>query len=305
MLVKTFNENSKEAKVDIKNIEKLLGAQNVGSYDSGHMGCQILRFERNGQREGLVVKFAPKADQSALNEVRGNLHGYKEMKALGMSELVPSNMGELTLSDGEGVVMRDLGFSMNALNGGEAACTLLLKRLMRIIKNTVVEFPGRSLENERPMFVDEVMSHMSRFTHQGVPELLALLKQSDWTGKWGKSALMLLDFTPDNIFLHAEGISFMDPWMQGTYLGNPAVSLGQFVASMQRADMADAQKVGRMFEDECVSKLPPLLGCDVLTVERSFRLGRTLQCVLSSYVRRESDKALAAIFMARAHGFWS
>src|SRR3989338_8635239 len=137
--------------VDIKNIEKLLGAQNIGSYDSGHMGCQILRFERVGQREGLVGKFAPKTHPSALNEVRGNLHGYKEMKALGMSELVPSNLGELTTSDGEGVVIRDFGgFSMKALNGGEAACVLLLKRLMSVIKNTVAEFPGRSLENERP-----------------------------------------------------------------------------------------------------------------------------------------------------------
>lgn len=289
--------------MEIQDVEKLLGAQNIGSYVWGHMGCQILRFERRGQREGLVVKFAPKTNQSALNEVRANLFGYRQMNALGMSEFVPPNLGAIATADGEGIVMRDLGHSMKVLNGGSGSCVLLQKHFMRAIPNTLAHLT-KLADSGIPEFVNEVMAHMGRFTHEGVPELSALLEKADWSGNWGKSALMLLDFTPDNLFVHGAGVSFIDPWMQGTYLGNPAVSVGQFVTNMQRVGMREAVEVGRMLETKCIAELPPLLGCEVSAVKRAFRLGCTLQFVLSSYVRRESDKGLAGKLMAWAHELW-
>ncbi|MEK7532587.1 MAG: hypothetical protein AAB579_03225, partial [Patescibacteria group bacterium] len=171
-----------------------------------------------------------------------------------------------------------------------------------IRKTGVSSVTSRSLP---PPFVSEVCAHIERFSHKGVPELLEFIRKAGWQGEWGSEALMPLDFTPDNLFVRENRLSFIDPWKQGTYLGNPAVSIGQCATLMQLYHMREAVNMADMLKINCMERIPKLLGCDTTATECAFNLGATLQLVLSSYVRRESHPFLAAKFMGCARAFWS
>lgn len=284
--------------MNIKNTEKLLGARHVGSYTPGHTGIQVFRFGRDEFQSGLVVKFAPIGDTQAEEEIAANFYGYNQIRALGGSELVPPELKKVDMAEGEALVMRDLVSSMRKVDGGMDACELLWEHFLRVVQKTAV--PAHEGGSVVTPFVEEVTEHIKRFSHEGVPELLELIQKADWTGQWGKRALMLLDFTPDNLFLHEAGLSFIDPWRQGTYLGHPAVSIGQFSSLMRLYHMKDDEKAAHMFEGRCLREMPMILGCDISAVKQAFNLGCTLQHVLSAYVRRELQPLLAAEFIAQA-----
>lgn len=290
--------------MDIKSTEQSLGARYAGSYASGHMGAQIIRFERGEPKNGLVVKFAQKGNAIATEEIEANLYGYNQMKMLGGSELVPPDLREVSTEDGRAIVMRDLVTSMRAADGGLTMCTLLWRHFRDALGKTVV-MRGDWNSGGLPRFVAEVCTHIERFSHAGVPALLEEMGKADWTGEWGMPALMLLDFTPDNLFVSEAALSFIDPWKQGTYLGHPAVSIGQFSCLMRLYHMKDSKEASRMLEEHCLAEMPSILGCEVSAVSRAFNLGQTLQLVLSSYVRRESERDLAAQLIAQAHGLWT
>lgn len=289
--------------MNIKNTEKLLGARHVGSYTPGHTGIQVFRFGRDEFQSGLVVKFAPTGDTQAEEEIAANFYGYNQMRALGGSELVPPELKKIDMAEGEALVMRDLVSSMRKVDGGMDACELLWEHFLRVVQKTAV--PAHEGGSVVTPFVEEVTEHIKRFSHEGVPELLELIQKEDWTGQWGKRALTLLDFTPDNLFLHEAGLSFIDPWKQSTYLGHPAVSIGQLSCIIQLYHMKDSKEASRMLEERCFEEIPPILGCEISFAKRAFRLGCTLQFVLSSYVRCKSDAVQASQLMSRAHGLWS
>lgn len=288
--------------MNIQDLEELIGAQYIGSYASGHMGSRILRFRRNADTSALVVKFAPINDAGALADIKANIRGYTEIRTLGGLYLVPSELKEILVANGKALVMRDLGDSMRVADDGFDACVLLWKHFRRAILQTTAQVDVS--EVRPPPFVIEVIRHIERFSHGSVQDLLRVMQESDWTGEWGKSAIMLLDFTPDNLFVNEAGLSFIDPWSQEAYLGHPAVSIGQFVTLMQLYRMRDADKVARMLKERCVTEMPSMLGCDALSVERAFRVGSTLQLALSSYVRRESDPRQADKLAAEACKLW-
>lgn len=286
--------------MNIESLEKTLKARYVGFCAPGHTGCEVLRFQRENQG-GLIVKFGASASPLAVSEIESNIHGYREMRALGGSDLAPVELKEIDMADGKALVMGDLGASMRVADSGTCVCELLWKHFRSIVGKTST---ARVCQGQPP-FIAELEGHIRRFSHMGVPELLELLRSIDWDGQWGRMSLMLLDFTPDNLFVDEKKLSFTDPWRQGTYLGHPAVSIGQFSTLMQLYQMQDALKATDILRLHCLSELPTMLGCDVFAVEKAYHLGCTLQYVLSSYVRRESDPELAARLMNRARVYWA
>ncbi|KKR05278.1 MAG: hypothetical protein UT32_C0021G0006 [Parcubacteria group bacterium GW2011_GWC2_39_14] len=280
----------------------LLKARSVGEYSSGHMGAQILRFRRIDDDSPLVVKFTPYHDASAIVHLEDNIHGYHEIRSLGGSELLPMELQEILLSEGRALVMRDLGYSMRHIDGGIQACDLFWQYLRRVIGQTAV-LSGTS-GFQTPPFVQEVTRHIERFSHGAVPQILRMMRSSQWTGTCGKVAIMLLDFTPNNLFADESGLHFIDPWSQKTYLGHPSVSIGQFTTLMQLGGMKEAEAATLMIKKRCWEDLPAILGCDFLSIEQAFRLGATLQLVLSSYVRQESEPARAERYLTSALNLW-
>lgn len=289
--------------MNIQDLEEALGAQCVGSYASGHMGSRILRFRRSADKSALVVKFAPMDDAGAIADFEANVRGYTEIRALGGSHLVPAELKEIRVANGRALVMSDLDASMRIADGGFDACVLLWKHFRQAILQTTAQQVDTS-DVGLPPFVIEVARHIERFSHGNVSDLSGALRESNWADERGKLAIMLLDFTPDNLFVNETRLSFIDPWSQETYLGHPAVSIGQFVTLMQLYRMRDADGAARMLKERCVAEMSSMLDCDVSIVERAFCLGSTLQFVLSSYVRCESDPSRAAELTAKACELW-
>lgn len=288
--------------MNIKNLEEALEARYIGSHASGHMGSQILRFQRDADKSALVVKFAPADNAGAMSDTEANIRGYGEIRALGGSRLVPPELQEIPVANGRALVMRDLGASMRVRDGGLAACVLLWQHFRGVIQKTTVrtDTDGGGL----PLFVAEVARHIERFSSGNAFGLLGLIKKSDWVGGWRTAALMLLDFTPNNLFVSAKALWFIDPWDQDTYLGHPAVSIGQFATLMRLFRMRDADEAARMLKERCVAEMPLMLGGDAVAAGRAFRLGATLQFVLSSYVRRESDPFRSTELLTEAYKLW-
>ncbi len=295
--------------MNIEKIEKELDAVCIGSYTAGHTKSQILRFVRATDNAKLVVKFAPTDDSAACEDIAANLHGYEAIRSLGALSLEPKELRELTtLGDtGRALVMIDLGTSMCGVDGGIDVVKALWNNFMHVVEKTATAKQGGTQINKDalPEFVAEVLRHFERFSHSDVARLATRIRAADWTSSCSKkSALMLLDFTPDNLFVNKGILSFIDPWNQHTYLGNPAVSIGQFIELMKIYEMRHAEQAQDWLSAQCIAVLPKLLECDTSTIERALRLGATLQLVLSSYVRRESNQTRAAVLHTAAHNLW-
>lgn len=289
--------------MNIHNIEDLLGARYLDSYASGHMGSQIWRFQRYVDGKPLVVKFAPAGDIDATADIAANVHGYGQIQSIGGLSLIPSGLEEIPATDGRALVMEDLGESMRVADLGLSMFVVLWSHFRQVVLQTVAPMQPK-VPGGLPGFVAEVVRHIERFSHGDVPRITESIKAHDWSSNWGRPAIMLLDFTPDNLFVNREALAFIDPWQQDTYLGHPAVSIGQCIALIRLYRMKDADQATNMLRDHCMKELPIMLNCDVLSVERALRVGLTLQLVLSSYVRQESDLSLANEILVEAGKLW-
>lgn len=270
--------------MNIQNVEKLLNASHVGSYKSGNMGSKILRFKSNADGTLLVLKFAPIENIRATEDFKANVRGYTEIKSIGGQHLLPKGLEEISVDGGKALVIHDLGNSMRVADAGFSACVQLWKHFKQAILKTV---KADATIDGPPDFASEIIRHIQRFSHGNVPNILKAVKRHKQVGRYAGRAIMLLDFTPDNLVVNETGLSFLDPWNQDSYLGHPAVSIGQFCALMRVYGMKDAEKSAKMLKACCVNEIPPIIGCDTASVEFAFRLGETLDLILTSYERQK------------------
>src|SRR3989344_937060 len=281
--------------MNIRELENAIGATYAGNYTSGHMGSQILRFRRGADNVGLVMKYADLTNISAISDLEANISGYRNVSAIGAGSLVPSDLRLLELSTGRALVMRDLGESTRLQNEGIATWRIVGNVLENVVRATLVK---RHFD-----YVAEVLNNIKKFSPDS--ELHPRLQNNEHLRGSSSSALMLLDFTPDNVFVSDGSIRFLDPWKQGTYLGHPAVSLGQFATLACIYKLQDAPETFRMFEDIAVRRFSPLLECDEETSVEAFRLGQTLQLILSAYVRRNDQPARSKEIYEDAFALWA
>ncbi len=286
--------------MDIRDLEEMLGARYIDSYSSGHMGSQILRFQHNVKGK-LVVKFAPASNKEAIADIEANIHGYNQIRLLAGLSLIPPDLREMKVPNGKALVMRDLGSSIRTANSGLNACVLFWEHFKLVILKTI----SKSNNNGKiPLFVVEVVEFIEQFSNENTQRLLQLILNSDWINEKSAQAIMLLDFTPDNLFVNETSLSFIDPWRQDTYLGHPAVSLGQFATLVELYKMKDAERIAFILKRCYMVEISSMLGCSAAVSERAFRLGSTLQFILSSYVRYKSNPALAAELIEKAYRLW-
>ncbi len=286
--------------MNIHDLESQLNARHLGCYDSGHRGSEILRFQKApGQ---LVVKFAPNNLPEAIADLEANIHGYNQLKLIGAKSIVPAGLKELSVSDGKALLMSDLGDSMRKQDTGLDNFNLLWQHFEKIVRQT--KTATTKLNSKTPSFVTEVIALIKGFSHPKTSELIKILEKIDWSGNQGDSALMICDFTPDNVFVAKGSLTFIDPWYQKSYLGHPAVSIGQFVTLARIYKMRSHEAAGIMLQKYCLEKLSVILGCDKSFTDNAFKLGVTLQLVLAAYVRQNSDFFAAERYLIDACRVW-
>lgn len=295
----------------INALETRLLAKCIGSYSAGHTGAEILRFRRKADGVLLVVKRASLQNQLAMTDIAANVQGYRALAAIGAADLVPPDFKEfvLTTTNQERVVvMRDLGMSLRWAEPDGRWVDSLLENFKRVVLWTG-QNGGHGLVASTG-YLQEVVSQLRRFPCTNTEEVVsAVLNKFADTRPFPVSerlAIMPLDFTPDNVFLD-EGVhrlSFIDPWPQASYLGHPAVSLGQFATLARQYGIVSGTKVRSKFHGFCVSELKDALDCSLEACEFAWRLGQTLQLMLSAYVRTKSEPARSAELSAQALALW-
>lgn len=288
--------------MNFREIEKLIQAEYISAYPGGHMGSTIARFRRKSDGVILVVKFADCRDEGAMIDINGNIRGYQKMKELGYGALVPLKLSEVEVEGEKALVMEDLGSSMRKENGGLKDYERFWSFFKKIISKTVKQSGG---EISMSLFVTEVLYYIKIFFHGDVGSVLQKIKDHNWDHRWGNQSLTLLDFTPDNVFLMENRLAFIDPWYQETYLGHPAVSIGQFATLMCIYDMKDCMQGFKLLKQRCLQEMTGILQCDIESVETAFKLGMTLQYVLSSFVRQNTEPNRSVEFQKKASEIWN
>jgi len=288
---------------DILYLQELLKARYVGSYEPGHMGAEILRFKKLSDASPLVVKITRGNKQEAVADIRANIIGYDAIRQLGGGRILPPDLEMVPLAGATALAMKDLGASWRQADPGITGA----RSLWRAFKDLVISTKSDSVPptaGQQPIFVETVLSALARFDDDSFG-ILDIVRQSGFSEECGQSALMLLDFTPDNLFYCDGSLSFIDPWQQETYLGNPAVSIGQFSALVKIYDMSDSVAIAHFLNSACVTELPALLNGSSDAVEQSLRLGATLQLAASAFVRRQSDSQRSEKLRQEARSLWT
>lgn len=292
-------EATEVTEATIERLGKILGAQYIGVYDSGHMGAKILRFQTSGGN--LVVKLVLNDNPEAMSDFSDNLFGYINIKMLNGDQILPPGFRELELEGGaRALVMEDLGQSIKSANQGLSMAKSLWSHFRELILTTKEE--AAAADNTEPLFIDEVISAIIKFDSVDGSNVSSAFNRANLADDYGQPALMLLDFTPDNLFLDEKKnrLSFIDPWQQWVYLGHPAVSIGQFITLVKIYKLADHEAIAEFFRSVCLTELPALLNCSLSAVDKALRLGSVLQLTLSAYIREEADPIEALVLREEA-----
>lgn len=279
----------------LERLETALSAHYIEDITSGHMGARIMRFQSNNGTHRWVVKIASTQNKGARLDLSRNYVAYSALQNIGARNILP-NVRTLHVEGFKGLIMEDVGQVMSVEDSGNKMFRRLIKHLFPIIEDTLTD---GSDDGET-----EVLRHMRRFLPRRNP-LSNLIQLSRPKGAgMTKVALMSLDFTPDNVAVRHERMYFIDPWKQRTYLGNPAVSIGQFATLAKLYKMQDAEEGATMLARVTTQRLPKLLGTNREVILRGLRLGETLQYALSAFVRRRSDPVRSKELLAMAYTLW-
>lgn len=107
-------------------------------------------------------------------------------------------------------------------------------------------------------------------------------------------SLFFLDFTPDNVFIVAGKLKFLDPWKQPSYRGLSTISLGQFCTLARDVyKLPNGERFYEEFDSWYKATLPNALELQLSILISGFMLGRTLQFTLSAYARTYSNPILS------------
>lgn len=286
-------------------LERELSVEYVADLPPGHTGAAILQFRRHEDGQLLVAKCCLRDDApEALADIRANIHGYAAMHAIGAGAVVPPEYAVHQINGCPVLTMRYLGESFRAYaeRGTTDAYDALRGHIRNLVSRALRPDPGYGRGHHG---VATVIAALQRYAQplDAVTGTRVIAACSDRVPEFRSASVsvMLLDCTPDNVFVDADRCTVIDPWEQATYLGNSAVSIGQFVTLARDIyALPGAAKGGALLERFVTSELPGLLGCTPDTAARAFQLGTALQFVCSAYVRRTSDPATARAYVDRA-----
>jgi hypothetical protein len=271
---------------------------------AGHMGVPLFSCE-NAQGKKLVVKIGFE-EQSKL-EVVANSIGYQEIAKITNDKLLPSYLVSTRVIDTPVLIMSHLGESLSerARKGDTSLFTIARDDLERVFLETI-----STDESVHQAGLEEVKKQLSGWWEKliaaGIIETDSRddLERIDVAGMSSPaSALMILDFTPDNLFLAEKSVSFIDPWLQASYRGTPLPSIGQFMTLAKYIyDLPGAKENYQQFV-EMAYRVGGAMELSDGQATKQLYLGGALQYALSAYVRIEANPVLATEFaqMSRAY----
>ncbi len=275
----------------------------IGSFIiKGHLNLPILRCE-DAQGIKLVVKVGINHDGE--NEVLGNMSGYQSMISLGAQKLVPNYLRRIETLWGPAILMQDLGDDYVTATKSQKDA----EHNAKVLKLTLQEVCATSLRKQGGVaksgileFKSQLMSWVSKLNTAGFinDSTLRSLESFDVTqavSEW--STIMILDFTPDNVFIAKQGAVFIDPWKQVTYEGTMIPSIAQFCTVGRHVyEMPGGHSFDTLLS--LCQEIGEQQRLNHSQIEMQMKLGAALQYSLSAYVRIMTNPELASEFSSRA-----
>lgn len=291
-------ENS-DCKISL--IESLLNSRYNSELKKGHTDTRLVKFYDKQKRTFFVAKFVDSNSHLQSDDLSDNIFGFTELEKIGAGKILPNYK---VVESEQGVILcldyLENSFRDYANEHPELAYQVLCDGLIPIID--LVRIPDHSGMGIKS--INETLNKINYFAKQTQMLLRSTfiqdLKGLDLTVECRYVSLFLLDFTPDNLFLVKDGVNFIDPWRQSTYLGNTLISFGQFITIAKDVYNLPGSKIGcKMLTNFCKDSLASKMGISPSDANFLLWLGSILQNVLSAFVRN-ADPVQSAIYAKRA-----
>ena len=272
--------------------------------ERGHLQLPIYRcLDSEGRK--VVIKIG--VGEEGKKEIEDNLFGYSKIAQIGAEELVPEYLRLIKTPWGPALIMEDLGedFRERAISPEK---TSELFNAFKASMTRAIEATTRLQKDSHERGLAETKGQIKRWLvklgEYGIINIqisayLDAINLSEISS--AKSAIMLLDLTPDNIFVKGGVVKFIDPWFQQEYLGTPIPGISQFITLAEDIYRIEGFNDTNLRHSEFLEEAGiGLLGLtqDQLTVQ--IALGRALQYSLSSYVRITGNPKLSRTYATLA-----
>ena len=270
-----------------------------------------MRLQSSQNGSFSIAKFCPSgAPKSAFADFKANILGYAGIRKTGAENLLPPGYRVLHFRGTPVIVMDDLGENLFfRLKSDKKTVPRYYKWLCAHSEEMAI---STLRKDEEGAYGTESLKEVSKYIlwyaekveviAPGISRYIyAILTAQKLILPSSYVTLCLLDFTPSNLFVSKERISFIDPWAQKSYLGNPAISIGQFATLVCDVYCLEGAKKGaEMLRKFALQRFPPILGCTKTVIEHALGLGSALQFLLSAYVRLTEDRARALAYTRKA-----
>lgn len=263
---------------NLSNAERILG---------GETGAILYRIDDR------VIKLA--TDELGLPEVRNNIKGYQGLIDAGASSIVPADTcwGDerthawIDMPDlGQDMAQRDLlGIDLHREYG------ILTDKIKDLALDTARH------DDEQRAGIIGLQSQIAEWAARlagTYPNLLEEVAERFIKSDFEKSAsdistVMIQDFTPDNVFVQDAHVSFIDPWPQQTYRGSLIPSISQYYTNAAEVRQLPSAVQSAQKLQEIITYLGDIMDLSDAQVAVQCEMGRTLQYILSSFVRIHTD----------------
>ncbi len=284
----------------VESLGKYSGLSDFEPLDKkGH--TQAILFSCKRGKEEMVVKIG--VTPEGINEISNNLLGYNKIKEAGGGSLIPPGLEYRRAHDCEVLIMPHLGKSFTVM--GKTSSTKIYKSFINYLQDLAQQTLGSNSRHLQVAGITEIKEQIGKWYGDleavGVidPNYKRILKGVNPSLLSSpKSTIMILDFTPDNIFLYGGSIKFIDPWLQSTYTGSLIPCIGIFTTLL--IEVYDIRPPSGIDLDAVAKSIGDMLNLDESQVERQLALGRALQLGLSSYVRINSDRKKSIHYAKRS-----
>lgn len=276
-----------------------LGLTITERINEGHIGLPIFRCTDLGGRK-RVVKIGVGPD--GKEEIQANMLGYANICRVGGDIIVPDGIRERSTPWGFAIDLPDLGldFVKSSLSKEvtKENFSVLSQTLLKVTKSTKIKD-----RESHTSGITEIVSQIKKWSkllidNKIVTEdvLFALDKLDPNQISGNFASLMVLDFTPDNVFVNDSQAKFIDPWRQKSYLGTPVPSLSQFITLSENIYKIPGFNNENLNYISLLSKISSEINLGNKQMEDQINLGRALQFSLSAYVRISSAPEISKLY---------
>lgn len=281
----------------------------------GDTGAEIYRHD------GLVVKCAYSANASNAEQairrsgILDNIHGYEMIAREGARALLPPTLEWYGDKNGElQLIMTDLGKDLVEREKDYTITVEDYGRLVGYIGDVINsslrhESSGAQLEGLHMLRLQiiswlQTIASLDEKGTDNVGESIEVLTSLNLSNTaTSASTLMLLDFTPNNVFVDDSTCYFIDPWRQSTYRGSFVPSMAQFIANATDIRQYEVAVEAREQLERLIGQVAVKIGLTESQVAAQRLLGEILQYTLSCFVRYgsvdEHEKALEYLSIAK------